>query len=381
METCVIYLRLSRDDGQNAAESESIQSQRLFLTQFARKNSFSITAEFVDDGISGMIWERPALQNMIKAAESGWIRTILVKDLSRISRDYIRVGEMLEKSFPRYGIRFIAVNDGIDTGKQLQTNDFSPIRAIMNDWYARDISVKVRSAIYARQGAGYCRAAHLPDGYQRIGGEICIRDDRASVIRMIFSHYRESRSCCQTAKYLNHLAIPSSGGGVWSDAAVYRILKNTAYTGKLMLHTTQIQSYKSSRRIRTPETDRICCRIPAVISDAEFDAVQSILQKNAHHMTEKHWLTGKAVCRVCGRMMYVSAQSGRLICAGRKNGNGCRNPSQNLTQLISALSALKILGNMQNHEDYLPYLVDKIEIDYDEITVQLRCRQPAAHNL
>ena len=143
-----------------------------------------------------------------------------------------------------------------------------------------------------------------------------------------------------------------------------------------MLHITQKQSYKSSCRHRTPQTDHVCFRIPVMISPQEFDAVQVIMQQNSHSAGARHWLTGKVTCLECGSRMYVSGQGNRLICSGRKKGSGCRNPSQNLKALISGLAAADILGNIQNITEYLPFLTNKIEIGLSEIHVYLRCSQP-----
>ena len=376
MEPCVLYLRLSRDDGFRESESESIQSQRLFLQQYSAQNGFLITAEYVDDGISGLIWERPALQNMMKAAADGWIQTILVKDLSRIGRDYIKVGELLEKWFPRYGVRLIAVTDGIDTAKRLPANDFSPIRAIMNDWYAKDISAKVRASIYARQQAGYCTAARLPYGYIRQGCEIIVDDARAAVVQTVFRLYLLYHSCNRTADVLNRQKTPSPAGKKWSDTTVSRILKSRAYTGCFMLHSTEKVNYKSTKRNRIPAQNQICCSVPRIIRQDEFDRVEQMMNIRQHRRYDAHWLKGKAECAECGRKMYVSGHGTRLICSGRKNQNGCTNPSLHIAHFFSRLDGLIFL---QNNEvispEILPFLIEKLGVGKQKITVYLRCSE------
>ena len=167
-----LYMRLSRDDGQRLDESESITSQRLMLMQYAEHHGFPVIAAFSDDGQSGTQWYRSGLQDLLRTIEDGLVNTVLVKDLSRLSRDYLRTGVLLEHWFPAHGVRLIAVNDGVDTAHPSAGNDYSPIRAVMDDWYARDISRKVRAAIYARQDAGICTAASLPFGYYRTDGRI-----------------------------------------------------------------------------------------------------------------------------------------------------------------------------------------------------------------
>ena len=133
-----LYLRLSRDD-EKESESESISNQREFLTDYARQNSFNIVEIFIDDGYSGTTYDRPAFQQMIKMVEQKKINTIITKDLSRLGRDYIKTGYYLEEYFPLNKIRYIAVNDGIDTFANSSGNDMSAFRAVFNDMYSSDL--------------------------------------------------------------------------------------------------------------------------------------------------------------------------------------------------------------------------------------------------
>ena len=177
-----LYMRLSREESLQDAEPDSIVSQRLLLMQYAQMHGIKVVAEYADSGVSGTKWERCGLQELLRMIEEGGINTVLVKDLSRLSRDYLQTGTLLESWFPMHGVRLIAVNDGVDTGAHSSANDYSPIRAVMDDWYARDISRKVRAAIYARQTAGICTAASLPYGYIRCGGEISAEPEKLRML-------------------------------------------------------------------------------------------------------------------------------------------------------------------------------------------------------
>ena len=170
-----IYLRLSRED-RRGAESESIANQRSLLLQYAQAHHISVAYEFADDGITGTSQNRKSLQKMYRAIEDGLIGTVLVKDLSRLSRNYIHTGKLVEEWFPQNGVRLISVDDGVDTGMISPSNDIFAIRAVMDDWYARDISRKVRAALYAKQHAGFCTSASLPFGYYRNNQQIIVDD-------------------------------------------------------------------------------------------------------------------------------------------------------------------------------------------------------------
>lgn len=374
-----IYLRLSRDDS-IGTESESITSQRLFLLQYAERNHIEIGYEFADDGISGTNFQRRALKNLLHAIESGCIDTVLVKDLSRLSRDYIRTGELLEKWFPEHGVRLIAVSDGVDTGVQSASNDFFPIRAVMDDWYARDISRKVRSALYARQRAGICTAANLPYGYERAGDTVrpCIQN--AETVRAIYQAYTDGASCCAIAAALNaaNTAPVSKSASGWNDVTVRRILCNPAYIGQLMLHKTEKRSYKSVQKRYLPASEHIVYRVPPLISDAMFMQAQQRMKASAHKAKPKDWLSGIVACAVCGGRMYSigSGTSARLICSSRKRRKLCTNPSLKRDTLIQMIhSALNADGISVSH-DALPALIRHIAVSQETVLFRMKYKNP-----
>ncbi len=371
-----LYLRISREDNpSDHTFSDSITNQRLLLNQYAKVHHLEIIAEFCDDGISGTHHERSGLNSMLKAIEDGWIKTVLIKDLSRLSRDYIHTGELLERWFPLHSVRLISVNDGIDTAEQSAINDFSPIRAVMDDWYARDISRKVRSAIYARQLAGFCTLAHLPYGYQKCGS--CIIPDcvRADYVRLIFNYYQKTRNCRQTGILLDTIHAPVPGCGTkWHDTTVRNILNNTAYIGDLYLRTTQKTSYKCNKKVLLPKAETIRFPVPPIISREEFTAVQQILSEQGHCRNDKNMLAGKIFCNICGRKMVLSGN--RFVCGGKKQGSGCINPSLRIGLLHEQIHH-KLKENMfPDRINSYAHMIRKIEVSPKIIRVYLYCKAP-----
>ena len=383
VENAALYLRLSREDSEMHQESNSIANQRILLKQHAQKIGVMICAEFVDDGESGTKWERTGLQEMLMAIKCGWIKTVLVKDLSRLSRDYIRTGELLEKFFPAYHVRFISVEDRIDSAQPTAVGEFAAIRAVMDDWYARDISRKVRAAIYSRQNAGYCTAASLPYGYYRANNEIFVHANHAKTVCEIFALFRNGLSCTQIAAHLNtaHEPSPRNLSTGWTDTAIRYILQNSAYTGSFRLHTTEKVNCKTAIRTRVSSDRHVIYQIPSIISSADYQEVQNIFQIRKRKTNEKHWLSGKAVCGICGSNMTVTADDRlRLICGGRRRKNGCRNPSLRLDILSAQITDALYAAGMSVTDGSLKRLINRMIITPEQVTVRLLCQKPSAQS-
>ncbi|MCR4759508.1 MAG: recombinase family protein [Oscillospiraceae bacterium] len=370
-----VYLRLSKDDGKCRSESESISSQRMFLQQYAAENGIEICAEYADDGISGTVRNRSGLQALLRAIEEDKIHTVLVKDLSRLSRDYLHTGELLESWFPMHRVRLIAVCDGVDTGTESAMNDFSPIRAMMDDWYARDISRKVRAAVYARQKAGICTSARLPYGYIKCSGRIVIEPEKAEHIRMIFAEYQRTARLQAVSDYMEQLGIPQPCGrkGHWSTASVQRILRNSAYVGNMYLHRTQRFSYKNSRRLHLPHSEWIELKIPAIVSQDDYNAVQLILNRRQHRHTRPHWLSGSVFCGHCGSRMTVSGD--RLLCGGRRRGNGCVCVSADLRVILEQIEEALTADGVSVDLFRLQNIIDHIILSNTQLTVFVNYRK------
>ncbi len=148
-----MYIRLSREDCENG-ESESISNQRNILQRYIKDNNLTLVKEYIDDGISGTTFDRPGFSEMIKDIENSRINMVITKDLSRLGRDYIKTGYYIENYFPKNNIRYVGIIDGIDTYIDSTNNDITPFKAIMNDYYAKDISKKIRSVYKEKQTQG-----------------------------------------------------------------------------------------------------------------------------------------------------------------------------------------------------------------------------------
>ena len=182
-----LYIRLSRDDGN--VESDSIVSQRSLLNQYVKENNYKVVDEYVDDGFSGTNFDRPSFKRLMKDIELGKINMIITKDMSRLGRDYIGTGELIEKYFPNNNIRYIAINDGIDTFIDNTNNDIAPFKAIMNDMYAKDISKKIKSSLYSRMKDGLYVSGRCPFGYMKDPNDknrLIINKEQAEVVKLIF---------------------------------------------------------------------------------------------------------------------------------------------------------------------------------------------------
>ena len=205
-----LYLRLSRDDEQ-CGESNSISNQKALLTDYAKRNKFLNVKIFVDDGVSGVTFNRGGFEEMIEMVESGCVGIVIVKDMSRLGRNYLEVGQLTETVFPMCNVRFIAVNDGVDSDKG--EDDFTPFRNIMNEWYAKDMSRKMRSALKTKSKQGYA-IGQPPYGYKydTVDPRRWVVDDEAAeIVRYIYSLRQNKISTIEIAIKLKRekVLIPS----------------------------------------------------------------------------------------------------------------------------------------------------------------------------
>ena len=197
-----LYCRLSRDD-EYMGESMSIQSQRTMLAQYAKNNGFNEYSYYVDDGFTGTNFDRPDFQRMITDIENGLIDTVIVKDLSRLGREYLKTGYYTEIFFPDNDIRFIAVNDNVDS--MVGENDFTPFKNIINEWYAKDTSRKVRSAIRARARNGEYTGSRPAFGYKKEEGnchQLIPDEETAPIVQEMFQMALEGTRCYDIAQHL-----------------------------------------------------------------------------------------------------------------------------------------------------------------------------------
>lgn len=330
------YLRLSREDG-DKAESDSIANQRAMLQRYiAAHPDLELTAFYQDDGYTGTNFDRPAFRQMEADLRGGKINCVLVKDLSRFGRDYIDMGRYLERVFPALGVRFIAVNDHVDSGQG--TYDLLlPMKNIFNTQYARDISDKVRSAIHAKQQQGAFVGAFAGYGYRKDPdrrGHLLLDPPAAQVVRRIFDLFEQGDGQVRIAKRLNEAHIPSpseykrilgeryangrrlQSTTYWTYATIHRILQNQMYLGAMTqgrcfrptMHG-KAKKQQASQWIVVEDTHE------AIISKDQWDRVQTLLRARGREPDftgNVGPFAGFLRCGDCGRAMVKSKQRGGL---------------------------------------------------------------------
>ncbi len=328
-----LYIRLSRDDGN--IESDSIVSQRSLLNQYVKENNYNVIDEYVDDGFTGTNFERPAFKRMIKDIEIGKINMIITKDMSRLGRDYIGTGELIEKYFPNNNVRYIAINDGIDTFIDNTNNDIAPFKAIMNDMYAKDISKKVKTSLRSRMKDGLYVSGRCPFGYMKDPNNknhLIINEEQAETVKLIFDlalqgntyHFiaqeLTKRKIKTPASYYNYVwntkcksKCISQEQGVWVDTTIKAILTNQIYVGDSVQGKTKKINYKLKRIVKNNPKDYIIVQNTheAIIDRETFNYVQTLLPKNVKRPEKKRFylLDGLLYCGDCKHRITIRYQN------------------------------------------------------------------------
>jgi len=263
-----IYTRLSRDD-ERAGESVSIENQREMLTRYVKEQGWNLYSTYVDDGISGTSFDRPGLNRMIADATDKKINLILCKDLSRFGRDYIEVGRYTDFIFPAIGCRFVALNDGVDTIHK--NNDMMMVfKNVMNDFYARDTSNKIKAVLHSAHKAGKFVGCRTHFGYIRDPNDkhkLIIDPEAAAIVRRIFDMRYQGYGHKRIAQTLNDEKVitprayqyrrdgrpnPFHDSGFWNDVTIRQILQNEFYIGHMVQNKTGNTSYKNKKTIQKP---------------------------------------------------------------------------------------------------------------------------------
>ena len=328
-----VYIRLSRDDGN--IESDSIISQRSLLNQYVNENNYSVIEEYVDDGFTGTNFERPAFKRMIKDIELGKINMIITKDMSRLGRDYIGTGELIEKYFPNKNVRYIAINDGIDTFLDNTNNDIAPFKAIMNDMYAKDISKKVKTSLHSRMKEGLYVSGRCPFGYKKDPNNknhLIINEEQAETVRLIFDlalkgntyHWiaqeLTKRNIKTPASYYDYIWNTKCNNnsiskelGVWVDTTIKSILTNQIYVGDSVQGKTKKINYKLKKTIKNNPKDYIIVENTheAIIDRNTFYYIQTLLPKNVKRPEKKRFylLDGLLYCGDCKHRITIRYQN------------------------------------------------------------------------
>lgn len=322
-----LYCRLSRDD-ELQGDSNSIKNQKAILGKYAQEHGFSNPQFYVDDGYSGTNFNRPDFTRLMDDVNDGKVRTIVVKDMSRLGRDYLKVGLYTEITFPEAGVRFIAINDGVDSESSVD-NDFTPFRNIINEWYAKDTSKKIRAVFKAKGMSGKHLCTLPPYGYRKDeqDKQLWIVDEEAAeVVKEIFALCMKGYGPTQIARILTQRKIDtpvlhnrkcglpttshqSEFPEVWVTETVKSILANPAYLGHTVNFRTRKKSYKSKKKIELPKDEWMIFRNTheAIIDEETFRIVERLRQakRRPTDMGEMSIFSGLVYCADCGQKMYL----------------------------------------------------------------------------
>ena len=322
-----LYERLSRDD-ELQGESNSITNQKHFLEDYARKNGFVNIRHFTDDGVSGTTFDREGFQSMIAEVEAGNVAVIIVKDMSRFGRDYLKVGFYTEVMFKEKGVRFIAINNGIDSSNQ-QDSDFTPFLNIMNEWYARDSSRKIQAIFKARMQEGKRVSPSVPYGYRRDPDDkqhLIIDPKPAAVVRRIFKLVLEGNGVNRIADilYADKILIPSAYAEKyypenqhsksfhdpirWTNQTIIHILEKREYMGHTVLGKTISESYKTRKRRKATEDELMIFENTheAIIDEETWNNVQRLIETKRRPKKN-----GAPPCRLSG-LLYCADCGSKL---------------------------------------------------------------------
>jgi len=318
-----LYPRLSHED-ELQGESNSISNQKRILETYAKQNGFSNLRWYTDDGYSGANFQRPGFQAMLADIEAGKVGTVIVKDMSRLGRNYLQVGMYTEMIFPQKNVRFIAINDGVDSAQG--ENDFAPLRNIFNEWLVRDTSKKIKAVKRSKGMSGKPITSKPVYGYLMDEDENFIIDEEAApVVRQIYSLCLAGNGPTKIARMLTEQQIPTPGtleyrrtGSTrryhpgyeckWATNTVVHLLENREYTGCLVNFKTEKPSYKLKHSIENPpEKQAVFENHHEPIIDREtWERVQELRKqrKRPNRYDEVGLFSGILFCADCGSVMY-----------------------------------------------------------------------------
>ena len=329
-----LYCRLSKDDGTNN-ESMSISTQKTMLKDYAKRNGFLNCQFYVDDGYSGTNYDRPAFRQLIEDIQDGEVSTLITKDLSRLGRNYLETGTYIEVFFPNHNVRYIAINDGVDSIDNAQM-DITPFRNIINEMYAKDTSRKIKSALHARRMQGKYMATTAPFGYQKDEKDhnhLVIDEVTAPVVELIFSIAEEGvglHTICNRLrkakvmkpsfykKELFERFTDEEKMYDWDTAYVSQILHNPVYAGNLTVADKPTKTMRSKKRQYIPYAEReiIYGTHEPIIEQNRWNNVQKILQSRPPVIGESssgydNIFRGIIKCADCGSAMLAKVEQKR----------------------------------------------------------------------
>ena len=332
-----IYMRLSQDDGDFDVESNSIINQRLLLCSYVAKHFEDYELlEFQDDGYSGVNFNRPGVQNLLREVKENKVACIVVKDLSRFGRNYIEVGDYIEQIFPFLGVRFVAISDNYDSFLNSGGIEVG-FKNLIHDMYSRDLSKKIKSVKRMHQEKGTYIGGDVPYGYMYSGNKKAEKGigiyqpdlDAAVVVKKIFGLAAEGNTPVNIAKHLNDKGIPTPGAyknqtrnynyrvkntksNLWVGSKIRDILQNEVYIGTYICHKVTSIRPREMNRNDVSEYLRFENAHEALVSEEVFDAAQKVIKSGEKRgiykkAENRHALQGKVKCGYCGYAMSRSS--------------------------------------------------------------------------
>lgn len=318
-----LYARLSKDD-ELQGESNSISNQKRMLESYAREHGILNYRFFVDDGWSGANFERPSFKEMLDGIENGEIKTVVTKDLSRLGRNYLQVGMYTEMLFPRKGVRYIAINDGVDS--EQGDNDLTPLKNLFNEWMVRDTSKKIKAVFRSKGMSGKPITSNPVYGYLKgENGHFIVDEEAAPVVRQIYSLCLAGNGPTKIARMLMEQEIPTPGtleyyrtGSTrryypdypckWSTNTVVHILERKEYLGHTVNFKTEKMSYKVKSSVENPEEKQMVFENThePIIDRETWERVQELRKqrKRPNRYGEVGLFSGILFCADCGSVMY-----------------------------------------------------------------------------
>ena len=404
----VVYCRLSQDDGLDG-DSNSITNQKKILLDVVTRENLSNPILFVDDGFSGTNFDRPAISEALRLVENRQVSNFIVKDLSRLGRSYIKVGQLTEITFPSFDVRFIALNDGVDSDKPNETNSiFLPIKSLMDEMYAADTSKKIRAVVQSKARAGERVTVNPPYGYLKAPNnpKNWIVDPVASeVVKRIFQEAKSGKSLSEISKGLKNdkifkpdrhrieigLKPISSSPNVetlpyfWTRETLSAILGREEYLGHTVNLRTRTKSYKDKRKVDNPKEDWLIFKNTheAIIDQETFDIVRKMRnhkrsnQRYKNRAGHENLFAGLVFCGTCGRKHYFCPQEKNGLnhdhykCSGyRKPIDGCENPHYIQKSALIEIISDKLRQTIQeahfNQEAFLKKLEQQSQAQFSK---------------
>lgn len=404
----VVYCRLSQDDGLDG-DSNSIINQKKILLDVVTRENLPNPILFVDDGFSGTNFDRPAISEALRLVENRQVSNFIVKDLSRLGRSYIKVGQLTEITFPSFDVRFIALNDGVDSNKPNESNSiFLPIKSLMDEMYAADTSKKIRAVVQSKARAGERVTVNPPYGYLKDSNnpKNWIIDPVASeVVKRIFQEAKSGKSLSEISKGLESdkvfkpdrhrieigLKPISASSNVeslpyfWTRETLSAILSREEYLGHTVNLRTRTKSYKDKRKVDNPKEDWLIFKNTheAIIDQETFDIVQKMRshkrsnQRYKNRAGHENLFAGLVFCGTCGRKHYFCPQEKNGLnhdhykCSGyRKPIDGCKNPHYIQKSALIEIVSGKLRQTIQevhfNQEAFLKKLEQQSQAQFNK---------------